>query len=227
MFCDKSLIDYRTQDAPDLMGFFLVKGDQDTRNLEVKPNEKSRRLSPEMLIEHWERSTEDTSSEWPPWLKGDSVLCRIGRQNDFDDHQETNERLREARAKYGTPSSIFTEDRSDVEMSDGTTPSTPVEAPYSGENLLIMARNKPKIKDSSLSCDKLGDTRIGPQRSKRKKKITYSGGSQLRGPSGIRKNATVTKRWRENKFMKPTRRTRSQKVSKFYELAADGTTRIS
>ena len=230
MFCAKSLVDYKTQDAPDLVDFFQVKGDQDIRDLKFDPNDKSKRLSSEMLEHHWEKHTQEASSEWPPWLKGDSVLRRIEQQDNHGDYQEQLETLMETRAKNDTPSSIFTEDRSDVEMFNATSPSTPTSASFSGENSLIKDRNEPEIEERSadnysVPSDKPNYIQTTPQKPKLRPKTTNTGQSQLTRPSGVSKNTTAAKRQRRKSVMETTRRTCSQNFTKFYELDADGTSR--
>ena len=230
MFCAESLVDYRTQDAPDLVGFTQAMRKQDIQDIKIEPNDKSKRLSPEPLMQYWERDTQETSSEWPPWMKGDPVLRRIEQQDKHDGFQESLKRLQEVRAGHGTPSSIFTEDRSNVEMSDETRPSTPTDASFSGENSLIKACNESEIKEQGThSChipsDKPYDVQIVPQQPRPKHKTVNTGRSQLARPSGVSKDTSVAKRQRRKPIVATTRRTRSQNMTKFYQLDAKGTTK--
>ena len=234
-FCPESLVDYRSQDQPVLVGFFQAKTDQEIRNLKIDPNSKSRRLSQDTLEQYWERDIRGAPPEWPPWLKGDSVLHRIEQQGEHDDIQKTFRQLQEQSKRYfeagtghDTSPSIFTEDRSDVEMSDITKPSTPTSTFSSEEIPLIKASDEQEIRecrapDSSVQSKKFDDIQITPQRTKPKHKTANTSRSQLRRPSNVSKNKTPNKRQRGKGVVKCTRRTRSQNVTKFYELKIDGT----
>ena len=231
MFCVNSLVDYRTQDAPDVAGFFQAKGEQDIQNLIINPNHKSKRLSPEVLAQYWERDTQKAlSSEWPAWLKADPVLCRIEQQNIHGDYQGEPKRLPEREARHGTPWSIFTEDRSDVEMSNATRPSTPTSTFSRDETSLIKAHHEPSAKEqesrsSCISSKQPNSVQIASQIPKSKLKPTNVVRSQLIRSSGVSKNTNAAKRQSRRITTENTRRTRSQNMTKFYELDTNGTTR--
>lgn len=229
MFCAGSLVDYGTQNAPDLVGFLQAKAEQDLSDIKIDPYGRSKRLSPEALERYWERDTQGASSEWPPWLKQDSVLRRMKQQDQRDDYREAIKNFWEAKARNSAPSSIFTEDRSDVKMSDATRPSTPTGASYSGGNQSIKAYNGPGITeqgvaDSLAPSNKPNAIRTAQQRSKPKLKTTKMARTQLTRPSGVRKNMRTAMR-QEGEGIVETRRTRSRNVTKFYELDATSTAR--
>ncbi|KAL9117111.1 MAG: hypothetical protein Q9187_006354 [Circinaria calcarea] len=231
MFCVKSLVDYRTQDAPDLASFFQAKAEEDMQNLIIDPSYKSKRLSPEVVVQHWERDTQKaSSSEWPAWLKADPVLCRIEQQNEHGDYQEERKRLPEREARHSSPWSTFTEDRSDVEMSNATRPSTPTSTFSRGETSLIKAYHEPSAKEqesdnSYISSNRPNSIQIASQTPKSKLKSTNTVRPQLTRSSGVSKNTNAAKRQLRRITAENTRRTRSQNMTKFYELDANGTTR--
>ena len=233
MFCANSLVDYRTQDAPELLGFFQARGDQDLAILQIDLNSRSKRLSPEILEEYWQRSTQDVSSEWPPWLQQDPVLRRIKEQGTRDDSQERLEAFRRCWEGTVSPSpsrSVFNQERGDVEMPDAAGLPTPNSSPLSEETLQIKTGNQPEIQEwnadsSRAQIKKSDDNQAAPQLPKPKHKTRKERRSQLTRPSKVTKNATVAKKYRGKDIGETTRRARSQNTTKFYELDPNGSAR--
>ncbi|KAI9674950.1 MAG: hypothetical protein M1817_001356 [Caeruleum heppii] len=78
MFCPQNLMDYRSMDFPDLMGYLECRHRLQPEELQVRDDEPSRRLSEAALRRHWERAPESPPlGELSFWAKADETLLRI------------------------------------------------------------------------------------------------------------------------------------------------------
>ncbi|MCJ1402226.1 hypothetical protein MMC11_005446 [Xylographa trunciseda] len=223
MFCAKSLVAQRTPDTPDLVALSQIKENQDIRGLKVIPNGKSKRMSEEELEQYWEIDSQEIKPEWPPWLKGDLVLRRIEQQGSKYDYTEKLKKMDEFMAGCDTPHSIFTE-----EMSIGRRSPSSTAATSSGKNSLHEAGKNSGTQDgqgnnSPPSVKQSSDIQPAPPIPKATHKTKRGRQSQLTRASRVNKNITKRKSQRANTNGGITRGTRSQNVTKFYELDANGT----
>ena len=230
-FCAKSLVDYRTQDAPTLVDLYQSKTDQDIWGLQIDPSAPSKRLSQSALERRWEWETQEGPGEWPPWLKGDAVLQRVQQQESNALYQEQARLGKEIIARRGTPpSSIYTEDRCDMGMPNAmSSPSPPTGTSFYDEGSLTKPANElttPVQEANERSREGPSAFRDTQQstsrRAKRKLKTADIDQSRFTRASGVRKNTDTTRRRRGTDGPMAARSTRSQHVSKFYELDATG-----
>lgn len=203
MFCPKTLVDYRTQDAHDLSCCFEAKGDQDIRDLKIDPEDKSKRLSQNAIEKYWETSTQEGPADWPPWLKGDIVLQRIAQLDQNNDYKRRIPMTLEEGQKVGEspPSLIFTESQSDLEMSGSTRPSASPNSSSNDDSSFNKPTAEPIIEGQGAAYPShsnrsgMPDSQPVPSsRPKRTKKSTDKGHARLTRASGVRKKTGNSKK---------------------------------
>ena len=219
MFCPKTLVDYRTQDALDLSCCFEAKGDQDIRDLKIDPKDKSNRLSQNAIEKYWETSTQEGPADWPPWLKGDAVLQRIAQPDQNNDYKRRISMTLEEGQKVGEspPSLIFTESQSDLEMSSSTRPLASPNSSSNDDNSF----NKPNAESIIESQGTAhpshsnrpgmpGNPPVPSSRPKRTKNPTDKGHARLTRASGVRKKTAHSKKGGRKGISKTTGQTQLQ-----------------
>ncbi|KAF7511799.1 hypothetical protein GJ744_003530 [Endocarpon pusillum] len=199
MFCPKTLVDCRTQDAHDLSCCFEAKCDQDIRDLKIDPEDKSKRLSQSAIGKYWETSTQEGPEDWPPWLKGDAVLQRIAQLDQNNDYKRRIPMTLEEGQKVGEspPSLVFTESQSDLEMSSSTRPLSSRNCSSDDDNLfnkpndeLIIEGQGAAHSPHSNRSGRPDNKPVPSSRPKRTNKSTDKGHARLTRVSGVRKKTT-------------------------------------
>jgi hypothetical protein len=76
-FCSRSLVDYRSMDAPDMMKFLDKRHQIQVEDLQINEDDVSKRLDDEMLSRYWDQETEEKPLKLPPWFKEDKVIEQI------------------------------------------------------------------------------------------------------------------------------------------------------
>ncbi|MCJ1270875.1 hypothetical protein MMC22_010772 [Lobaria immixta] len=102
IFCLRTLLSYRSMDAPDLMGFLEFRRRADMNELRIEPGAESKRLAEDKLESYWDM---EEPMKLPFWAEDDEVLQQILRTKPASNetHSDISDQF--------TPNSIFTEDR--------------------------------------------------------------------------------------------------------------------
>ncbi|MCJ1267513.1 hypothetical protein MMC22_007398 [Lobaria immixta] len=103
IFCPRTLLSYRSMDAPDLMEFLEFRRRADMNELRIEQGAESKRLAEDKLESYWDM--EEEPMKLPFWAEDDEVLQQILRTKPMSNetHSDISDQF--------TPNSIFTEDR--------------------------------------------------------------------------------------------------------------------
>ncbi|KAL8731003.1 MAG: hypothetical protein Q9166_003654 [cf. Caloplaca sp. 2 TL-2023] len=216
LFCPPSLVDYKSQDFPDMMEYISNRHHLDPEDIKIQDIDKSKRLDQE----HWEQymawKPDDATVDLPFWAKADGVTLQIMRQSGLQEafispspspHQIPN--LLHDNSGSGSPSA-------DDPVTDSTNTSMEVDVmesidrlPYSQEMPL-----------TQVSQSELPNTYIVKHTPKGRR-----GEVRKRRPGATTKGAD----WRSSKHSriiksswKPAMGLRSRNVATFYKLGCDG-----
>ncbi|KAL8944838.1 MAG: hypothetical protein Q9211_000445 [Gyalolechia sp. 1 TL-2023] len=86
VFCPKSLVEYKSQDFPDMIEYLGNRHYIDSKKVKIKETDKSRRLDQELLEQNWiRRPLDGPIRDIPPWFMADDVVQQIIRQNACQD----------------------------------------------------------------------------------------------------------------------------------------------
>ncbi|KAL8830861.1 MAG: hypothetical protein Q9170_005544 [Blastenia crenularia] len=86
LFCQKSLVEYKSQDFPDMIEYLGNRHYIDSEKVEIQETDRSRRLDGELLEQHWMRRPLDVPiRDVAPWFKTDVVVQQMMRQNACQD----------------------------------------------------------------------------------------------------------------------------------------------
>ncbi|KAL8722594.1 MAG: hypothetical protein Q9225_000950 [Loekoesia sp. 1 TL-2023] len=213
LFCPQSLVDYRSQDIPDLMAFLNSRHHLRPEALKIEEGEKSKRLDQEILEKCWTQESQGAPMRIPFWANADEVLQQVIRQDACQ-----NPSISPSPSPLHTPSVLHDEPvRSSPSAEAIVTASTNTSTELESENQAPRATETPLSELSkSVHTDSHSEERR-PQGYGDKLAMTRP--KAHRGATGYRfgGNSRITKRsWR------PAMGLRSRKATKFYELARDG-----
>ncbi|KAL8906380.1 MAG: hypothetical protein Q9207_002092 [Kuettlingeria erythrocarpa] len=81
LFCPQSLVEYKSQDFPDMMGYMSSIHHLEPEDVKIKDTDKSNRLDQELLEQYWTRRPDNATMDIPFWAKADGFVQQIIRQS--------------------------------------------------------------------------------------------------------------------------------------------------
>ncbi|KAL8917468.1 MAG: hypothetical protein Q9172_005835 [Xanthocarpia lactea] len=212
-FCPQSLVQYRSMDIPAMMTFLSSQNHVDPEKIKLEEGDKSKRLEQEVLEHYWGRRSPGPQMKLPFWANADGVVQRIIHQ---DEYRNASTSL--SPSPRLTASLLYNEPASGSPSLEGstTTLSTRSSTGSRSENQAFRPETPLSELSQSRPADHHKDERrpIGQSGKLVKPDPKKKAGVAARRSS---RNSRVTKTsWR------PAMRLRSSQVTKFYELAWNG-----
>lgn len=140
-------------DAPDVIGYLEVRHRRQFEELNIEQVETSRRLGQKTLERYWDRNSQESPQELPPWAKADEILQRVIQYSDAARYKDAN-----LDTNCHTPDSIFTEGCADMNMSDHETPTLSSQRTGPGRGLRspLQTRGRGKFRQKTQSAHPTG-----------------------------------------------------------------------
>lgn len=207
-FCPKSLVQYKSQDFPDMIEYLGNRHYIDSEKVTIKKTDKSRRLDQELLERRWIRRPLDVPiNDIPPWFKADGVVQQMIRQSA---HQDTSISFSPSPGR--TPSLLYDHPVSSSPSSDEAVTAsmdTSVEIANADHNVVTPCfQEEPPLDILARDSNECGlQARADGLRKRRPKATTKTVYRRTGKGSRIAKVS-----W------KPAMGLRSRNISRFYEL---------
>ncbi|KAI4284779.1 MAG: hypothetical protein L6R38_001179 [Xanthoria sp. 2 TBL-2021] len=80
-FCPPSLVDYKSQDHPDMMEYISARHHLDPEDIKIQDTDRSKRLDQEQWEQYMARKPDDATVDLPFWARADCVVLQIMRQS--------------------------------------------------------------------------------------------------------------------------------------------------
>ncbi len=215
-FCPKSLVDYQSQDAPELMDYLACQKRIRIEDLEINQGDGSRRLDQDMLEKAWVLDSQQDLRDVPFWAKADPVVRQI-----LDSRSPSPPvQLRHPTNRLPSP---ISPQSSDLKMAENGTTMT-----VACNSLTSTEENYHVRKPSSTSSPRNHHPSF-QEKPQQDSKAKYNSKPQSKRnsrtksiPSSGKKKVNTTAKIQKNIQKKPAMRTRSRNINCFYELGLDG-----
>ncbi|KAL8651929.1 MAG: hypothetical protein Q9210_002984 [Variospora velana] len=215
-FCPQSLVEYKSQDFPDMMEYSSRRHHLEPEDIKIQENDKSKRLDQDLLEQCWVRRPDNGTMDIPFWARGDGVVKQIIRQSACQEASispspsplQTPSLLSDNRVSASPSADHVVTDSMNTSMEiEGADHSLRLPCPYD-TSLKQVFPNKLPTSDSEKRILKGGR---GELRRRRPRATTEATNWHASKDSRIVKSS-----W------KPAMGLRSRNVTKFYELRYDG-----
>lgn len=214
LFCPQSLVEYRSMDIPDLMAFLNSRNRLKPEEIEIEEGDRSKRLDQEVLERYWTQNSQGRQMKIPFWANADGVVQQIIHQDAC-----RNPSTSPSPPPLRTPSLLYNEPRngspSQEHVTTTATTSTSTELD-SGSQILRGPETPLSEFSQSAPADSHKDERKPRSLSGNLSRTPLKAKARLAGPRPGRDSRVTKRSW------KPAMGLRSCQVTKFYELAWDG-----
>lgn len=215
-FCPQSLIEYKSQDLPEMMEHLNNRFELKPEDLKIRDIDGSKRLDQESLERAWTQRSEGTPMDIPFWAKGDEVVQQIIRQDTSHSRSttpyETPLRTPSLLSESGVNSSPSADDLITASVDTSMELEPPGQEPesldYHTSPLSKVPSRDPRSSHEGVHMQN------GRTRKMKKRRL---GATRMEIDGRINKGLQrLAKSW------KPAMGLRSRRVIKFYELGSNG-----